>query len=71
MKYYPVQKSYAEDIKQLDRRVVGLQDDIARMFFFKPFPSVQKALDDAIKEKGKDAKVLFLVDGTMTVPELG
>jgi nickel-dependent lactate racemase len=36
--------------------------------FMRPFPDVQSALNEAIRVKGKDAKVLFLMDGSITVP---
>lgn len=36
--------------------------------FITPFESVQKALDKAIEQKGKDTSVLFLMDGGLTVP---
>ncbi len=36
--------------------------------FIKPFHSVQEAIDRAIEEKGPEAKVLFLMDGSITVP---
>ena len=31
-------------------------------------PAIQEAVDDAILHKGKNAKVLFLMDGSITVP---
>jgi len=48
--------------------VFDLPDELARGLFITPFPSLQEALDHALDVKGKDAKVLFLLDGTMTVP---
>jgi len=39
--------------------------------FMTPFDSVQKALDKAIEQKGKNASVLFLMDGGLTVPLAG
>jgi nickel-dependent lactate racemase len=36
--------------------------------FMKPFASVQEAVDSAIAQKGEDSKVLFLMDGSITVP---
>jgi nickel-dependent lactate racemase len=36
--------------------------------FMKPFPTVQEAVDAAIAKKGPDSKVLFLMDGSITVP---
>lgn len=48
--------------------VFDLPDGLARSLFVTPFPSLQEALDHALDVKGNDAKVLFLLDGTMTVP---
>lgn len=50
--------------------VTDLPDAILKSIFIKPFHSLQDALDEAIKKKGKDAKVLFLLDGSLTVPTL-
>ncbi|MCK5101093.1 MAG: general glycosylation pathway protein, partial [Desulfobacteraceae bacterium] len=36
--------------------------------FITPFDSIQNAIDTAIEQKGKDASVLFLMDGGLTVP---
>jgi nickel-dependent lactate racemase len=41
--------------------------EISRLFV-KPVSDLQTALDMALDEKGKDAGVLFLMDGGMTVP---
>jgi hypothetical protein len=38
--------------------------------FFRPFPSVQDAVDAALEIKGRDAHVLFLMDAANTVPRL-
>lgn len=48
--------------------VTGLPDEILKKILVKPFRSLQSALDDAIKKKGKNAKVLFMLDGSLTVP---
>jgi nickel-dependent lactate racemase len=48
--------------------VTDLEDEIIEKAFMKPFPSIQEALDAAILKMGKDAKVLFLMDGSVTVP---
>lgn len=50
--------------------VTDLPDELLRSVFITPFSSLQEALDHALRIKGKDAKVLFLLDGTMTVPAL-
>jgi lactate racemase len=38
--------------------------------FITPFSDLQTALDQALAQKGKDASVLFLMDGGLTVPML-
>ncbi|UCE74584.1 MAG: nickel-dependent lactate racemase [Methanomassiliicoccales archaeon] len=48
--------------------VTDLEDDIIQKAFMKPYPSVQEAVDSAISKIGPDAKVLFLLDGSVTVP---
>ena len=50
--------------------VTGLKREILEKIFICPFPDIQTAVDDAIKVKGKDAKVLILMDGNLTVPML-
>ncbi len=52
----------------------GVTDlDPARLekMFIRPFDSLQNALDAALQAKGPDAKVLFLMDGGLTVPLVG
>ena len=50
--------------------VTDLPDAILKSICIKPFHSLQAALNAAIKKKGRDAKVLFLLDGSLTVPTL-
>ncbi|PIP49032.1 MAG: general glycosylation pathway protein [Chloroflexi bacterium CG07_land_8_20_14_0_80_45_17] len=50
--------------------VTGIKDEDMERAFIKPFPSIQQAIDKAIEKKGKEAKVLFLMDGTLTVPRV-
>ncbi|MDD5288154.1 MAG: nickel-dependent lactate racemase [Dehalococcoidales bacterium] len=50
--------------------VTSLPDDVLKNIFIKPFPSLQDALDSALKKKGKQAKILFMLDGSLTVPTL-
>jgi nickel-dependent lactate racemase len=45
-----------------------LDDEVIEKAFMKPYSSVQAAVDEAISQKGDDAKVLFLMDGSVTVP---
>ena len=51
--------------------VTGLPDEILKSILVKPFHSLQEALDSALSKKGKDAKVLFMLDGSLTVPVVG
>jgi len=50
--------------------VTGLNDGDLRSAFIEPFHSVQQAIDKALEKKGKEAKVLFLLDGSLTVPRI-
>ena len=48
--------------------VTDLEDKDMNAIFIKPFHDLQEALNKALEEKGKEAKVLFLMDGSITVP---
>lgn len=48
--------------------VSDLDDTDMQKIFIKPFHDLQTALDQALAKKGKSAKVLFLMDGSITVP---
>jgi len=51
--------------------VTGLDDDIVRKAQLKPFPSIQKAVDEAIeliKSKGKKPKIVVMPFGSLTIP---
>jgi nickel-dependent lactate racemase len=48
--------------------VTDLEDKDMQAIFIKPFHNLQEALNKAIKEKGKNSKVIFLIDGSITVP---
>jgi nickel-dependent lactate racemase len=50
--------------------VTDLPDETIADMFFRPFGSVQEALDAALELKGRDARVLFLMDAANTVPRL-
>jgi len=50
--------------------VTGLEGKLLREAFMKPYRSVQQALDEALKVKGKDARVLILQDAGLTVPRV-
>ncbi|MFX1351798.1 MAG: nickel-dependent lactate racemase [Promethearchaeota archaeon] len=51
--------------------VTGIPQEVMSKALIEPFSDVQKAIDLALKEKGRDAKVLFIMDGGMTVPTIG
>ncbi|HCY87125.1 MAG TPA: nickel-dependent lactate racemase [Desulfobacteraceae bacterium] len=51
--------------------VTDIEPDVISKLFITPQPDLQTALDKAIEEKGKDASVLFLMDGGLTVPLVG
>ncbi|MBU0972021.1 MAG: nickel-dependent lactate racemase [Proteobacteria bacterium] len=48
--------------------VTDVAPEIISKLFITPFSDLQTAIDRALKEKGKDASVLFLMDGGLTVP---
>ncbi|MBN1551718.1 nickel-dependent lactate racemase [bacterium] len=50
--------------------VTGLDPQIMRKIFIQPYPSLQNALDKAFQIKGPASKVLFLMEGSVTVPLL-
>jgi nickel-dependent lactate racemase len=50
--------------------VTDLPRNTIEDMFFRPFRSVQEALDAALEIKGRDTHVLFLMDAANTVPRL-
>lgn len=48
--------------------VTDLDPKLLESIFIKPFSSLQAALDAAFAEKGKEAKALVLLDGSLTIP---
>ena len=50
--------------------VSELDPDILRSIFIEPYPTLQEAIDEAVARKGEDAKILFLMAASMTVPRL-
>lgn len=48
--------------------VTDLPDADIECVFARPFSDIQKALDRALEVKGREAKILFLMDGSLTVP---
>lgn len=50
--------------------VTGLEDKDSDHAFIRPFHDVQQALDKAIETKGEAARILFLMDASLTVPRV-
>ena len=50
--------------------VTGLPDQDIDKIFFKQYPTIQAAVDKAVEIKGPEARMLVLMDGTLTVPLL-
>ena len=48
--------------------VTGLDPYILKSVFIRPVESLQTAVDEALKIKGSDSKVLFIPHGSITVP---
>ena len=51
--------------------VTDVEPDVISRLFITPYGDLQTALDAALEEKGKDADLLFLMDGGLTVPMVG
>jgi len=49
--------------------VTSIEPELMRSIFIRPFRSIQKALDEAVAEKGRE-KILFMMAASMTVPRL-
>ena len=45
-----------------------LSDEKLESLFIKPIGDLQRALDEALRIQGSDSKVLFLMEGSLTVP---
>jgi hypothetical protein len=50
--------------------VTGIPPEDLEAAFIRPFLDVQSAVDAALHRKGPSARVLFLMDGSVTVPRL-
>jgi len=48
--------------------VTDVAPEVISPLFITPFSNLQSALDRALEEKGTAARVLFLMDGGLTVP---
>lgn len=68
--YHKAAKIVEAALKGTICAVTELEDEVIEKAFMKPYGSVQEAVDAALADKGKDARVLFLMDGSVTVPML-
>ena len=50
--------------------VTGLEDSDLERAFIRPFHDLQQAIDEAIEKKGETAKILFIMDASLTVPKV-
>ena len=50
--------------------VTELAEQDMEQAFIKPCHEIQEALDRAIEKKGEKAKILFLMDASLTVPKV-
>jgi nickel-dependent lactate racemase len=50
--------------------VTDLDSKILQNVFIRSVDSLQEAIDEALEIKGNDAKILFMLDGSITVPLL-
>jgi nickel-dependent lactate racemase len=50
------------------RAVTELDGELLKSIFIEPEGDLQSAIDRALEEKGPEAQVLFLLDGSVTVP---
>jgi nickel-dependent lactate racemase len=48
--------------------VTNLHPDILKKINFKPYARLENAINDALLQKGKDAHIIFLIDGSTTIP---
>jgi nickel-dependent lactate racemase len=50
--------------------VTDLDDEVLKSVFMTSYHDIQQAIDDALAKKGKNAKILFMINGSITVPLL-
>ena len=50
--------------------MTDLSDDEMKAVHLKPYHDLQKAVDEALAQKGADAKIIILPFGSMTVPKV-
>lgn len=50
--------------------VTPLDPEIIKKAHMRPFKAVSSAMQEALREKGSDAKIIFIMDGGLTIPRL-
>ena len=50
--------------------VTDLDPHVIRQIFAEPYSFLQQAIDNALRLAGPDAKMLFLMNGSVTVPRV-
>lgn len=48
--------------------VSSLNEDIAKKTFMKPFETIKNAIDTALENVGRDARILFIMNGGLSIP---
>lgn len=66
--YHKVAKIAKLSSRAKIRGFSDLKDEEMKKVFINPFHNLQDAVSDAIKVKGNDSKVIFLMDGSVTIP---
>ena len=46
----------------------SMKSELLRKIFIKPYSDLQKAIDDALRERGKNSKILIIKDASLLVP---
>jgi nickel-dependent lactate racemase len=74
-KAYKLGEHKSAKIARLQKRaqiwtVSEMKPEILDAIRFRPFSSLERALEEAFLQKGKDAGITFLLDGGITVPRL-
>ena len=69
--YHKAGKMAEIGIKAKMWAVTPLDRNLITKAHMRPFDKVSEALSEALKEQGPDAKVIFIMDGGMTIPRFG
>jgi len=68
--YHKAAKMAEVGLKAQTWAVTDLEPQLLESIFIRPFSTLQSAIDTAKAEKGKDAKMLILLDGSLTIPDV-